>query len=566
MNKALPSTNVEGVTRRTANFHPNLWEDDFIQSLPNLPYDAPHYRERADGLVAEVKDMFNAVGAADSCAENIYKRLEMVDNVERFGIGRHFQKEIAEALDYVYRFWNESSKDLNTAALGLRVLRLHRYPVSSDVLEQFKEKDGQFIRSTSQTEEEIKSIVNLFRASLISFPEETIMDEAKAFSTMYLNQVLEKTDIISANLLQEIRFNLEYGWFSNLPGLEARHYMDIYGENCSWVKKVDNKKILGLAKLDFNINQSLHRSELQIVSRWWKESGLCKFDFMRHRHVEYFFAGCAITSEPKNSTFRIIFAKCVALTSLIDDLYDTHGTLDELKLFTKAIRRWDSSPPHYLPEYMKLAYRILYDAIIESAEQAKKIQGRDTLHLVQKAWVSYMDSVMEEAKWLSTGCIPTLKEYLENAKESVAFRTTTLEPILTLDGILPENILQKVDYPSTFNDLLCLTLRLRGDTRTFKAEADRGEVTSSISCYMKDHPNCNEEDALRHIISMLDKHLKELNKEYLKHDDVPICTKDTAFNILRCYHVFYRDGDGIGNSGKDTKNHVEKILIEPMEL
>lgn len=74
----------------------------------------------------------------------------------------------------------------------------------ADVLEKFKDKDGHFLCCTIQLEEEIKSILNLYRASLISFPNEKIMDEAKAFSTMYLKQIFQKSHIIGAYLLKEV--------------------------------------------------------------------------------------------------------------------------------------------------------------------------------------------------------------------------------------------------------------------------------------------------------------------------------------------------------------------------
>ncbi|PWA35780.1 terpenoid cyclases/protein prenyltransferase alpha-alpha toroid [Artemisia annua] len=33
--------------------------------------------------------------------------------------------------------------------------------------------------------------------------------------------------------------------------------------------------------------------------------------------------------------------KVAALVTTVDDIYDEYGSLDELKLFTKAIKRWD---------------------------------------------------------------------------------------------------------------------------------------------------------------------------------------------------------------------------------
>ncbi|KAH9297309.1 hypothetical protein KI387_028991, partial [Taxus chinensis] len=95
---------------------------------------APYYSELAEKLIGEIKDVFDAMAAAETVcpsAENISERLVMVDNIERLGVDRHFQKEITQSLDYVYRYWHELHTDLNMTALGLRILRLHRYDVSS---------------------------------------------------------------------------------------------------------------------------------------------------------------------------------------------------------------------------------------------------------------------------------------------------------------------------------------------------------------------------------------------------------------------------------------------------
>ncbi|GLJ27347.1 hypothetical protein SUGI_0536690 [Cryptomeria japonica] len=74
---------------RRSNHHPNLWEDDFIDSLPKA-YNAPCYVDRAEKLIREVKEMFNGMSTHNSSAQ---QHLSMVDNVERLGIDRHIQKE-----------------------------------------------------------------------------------------------------------------------------------------------------------------------------------------------------------------------------------------------------------------------------------------------------------------------------------------------------------------------------------------------------------------------------------------------------------------------------------------
>jgi hypothetical protein len=288
-------------------------------------------------------------------------------------------------------YWNEKGigcgrdsvvTDLNSTALALRTLRLHGYPVSSDVLEHFKDQKGRFACSSIQTEGEIRSLLNLFRASLVAFPNEKVMEEAEIFSTTYLKEAVQKIPVSS--LSRQIEYNMEYGWHTNLPRLEARNYMgDMIHEY--EMPYMNAEKLLELAKLEFNIFHSLQERELKHLSRWWKDSGFSQLTFVRHRHVEYYTLASCIDIDPKHSAFRLGFAKMCHLITVLDDIYDTFGTMDELKLFTAAIKRWDPSATEWLPEYMKGVYMVVYETVNEMAGEAKKSQGRDTINYARQA-------------------------------------------------------------------------------------------------------------------------------------------------------------------------------------
>ncbi|GLJ39004.1 hypothetical protein SUGI_0795070 [Cryptomeria japonica] len=68
------------VNRRVGEFHPNVWEYDFLQSLSS-PYGAPTYCDRVNTLVEEIKmDIFDGlVGDGE-------KNLSAYDLLERFFI------------------------------------------------------------------------------------------------------------------------------------------------------------------------------------------------------------------------------------------------------------------------------------------------------------------------------------------------------------------------------------------------------------------------------------------------------------------------------------------------
>lgn len=64
-----------------------------------------------------------------------------------------------------------------------------------------------------------------------------------------------------------------------------------------------------------------------------------KLSFARDRLVESFFWSVGMAFEPQYSRLREELTKVFAFVTVIDDVYDVYGTVDELELFTDAIER-----------------------------------------------------------------------------------------------------------------------------------------------------------------------------------------------------------------------------------
>ncbi|PHT62693.1 hypothetical protein T459_33462 [Capsicum annuum] len=95
-----------------------------------------------------------------------------------------------------------------------------------------------------------------------------------------------------------------------------------------------------LAKLDFNIVQATYQQDLRDLPRRWKSSCLAeKLPFVRDRIVEAFLWSVGTIFEPQHSYTRKMLAKVIDFVTLIDDIYDVYGILDELELFTHAVER-----------------------------------------------------------------------------------------------------------------------------------------------------------------------------------------------------------------------------------
>ncbi|THG00676.1 hypothetical protein TEA_002058 [Camellia sinensis var. sinensis] len=111
---------------------------------------------------------------------------------------------------------------------------------------------------------------------------------------------------------------------------------------------------------DDKANDDLYTVALSF--RWWKELDFAKkMPFARDRIVECYFWILGVYFEPQYLLARRMLTKMIALTSIIDDIYDVYGTLEELALFTNAIERWEINAIDQLPEYMKQCYQALLD-------------------------------------------------------------------------------------------------------------------------------------------------------------------------------------------------------------
>ena len=73
---------------------------------------------------------------------------------------------------------------------------------------------------------------------------------------------------------------------------------------------------------------------------WYKETGLPeKLGFARHRLAKCFLWAMGFVPEHHLGYSREIMIKVAVFITIIDDIYDVYGTLEELELFTDIIER-----------------------------------------------------------------------------------------------------------------------------------------------------------------------------------------------------------------------------------
>lgn len=121
-------------------------------------------------------------------------------------------------------------------------------------------KDGNSFRPSLC--DDIQAILSLYEASYYGLDGETTMEEAWEFTAKHLKVFCEDVDM-NAHDAMKVRHALELPLHWRMPRLEARWFIDVYQRS----EGVD-KRLLKLAKLDFNIVQAVHLEELKDMSRY----------------------------------------------------------------------------------------------------------------------------------------------------------------------------------------------------------------------------------------------------------------------------------------------------------
>nr|QWB49549.1 terpene synthase 18 [Aquilaria sinensis] len=278
--------------RRMANYRPSSWDYNMLQSL----------------------------GTGDE---------------SRLGLKHNFQDDIISALNRILPHQylsceNDTVESLHFVALKFRLLRQHGFDVSTGLFENFMDENGKFKAKIS---EDVRGMLSLYEASQLGLEGEIVLDEAKASLAPHLTHALKLPAV--QPLAERITHALEVPFHRRMRRLEQRWTIETYGAGSD-----SNQTLLQLAKLDFNSVQSVHQEELRYLTRWWIGLRLSdKLSFARDRLMESFFWSVGMVPEPEYGRSRKALTKVASFVTVLDDVFDVYGTLDELELFTLAVER-----------------------------------------------------------------------------------------------------------------------------------------------------------------------------------------------------------------------------------
>lgn len=478
---------------------------------------------------------------------NPLAKLELIDSINKMALSHLFDKEIMVSLqdmEYEKKKYFSSEMDLYSTALYFRIFRQYGYNVPQDVfLSYMDEMGGQFKVDANM---DLRTMVQLFEASHLSLKDESMLNEARIFCTNNLK---------SSNNIIPLHWKVE--WYNTRRQISKQ-------EN---EERGSHLKLLQLAKLNFNMVQAEHQKDLVDILRWWRKLGLIEnLSFSRDRIVESFLWSVGVAFEPQHSHFRNWLTKAITFIIVIDDVYDIYGNFQDLQLFTNAIVRWDPKEVEQLPSCMKTCFWKLYDTTNDVALSIQQQKGwkLPVSTYLQEVWAEFCKALLVEAKWDSKGCTPTFCDYLDNGWKSSGGTVLSLYVLLGL----AQDFSQVNDFLENEQDLIyysSLIIRLCNDLGTSTAELERGDVSSSILCYMK-KANVKEDVARGHIKDMVMETWKKMNKHCFENSSSLGPLIKYIMNMARVTHFIYQNGDGFGVQDRETRQQILSSLVESLPL
>ncbi|TYJ12979.1 hypothetical protein E1A91_A10G019600v1 [Gossypium mustelinum] len=468
-------------------------------------------------------------------SEDPLQGLTMIDAIQRLGIDHHFQHEIEQVLQRQFMLSANgngfNNNDLHEVALRFRLLRQEGYFVPAGVFNRFRDREGIFRHELCR---DIKGLIELYEASQLGIDGEDVLDEAREFSSQSLKKwLMAKVDFFSD---RAIRNTLDQPFHKNLSRFTARNLLgtDFQGTN-GWINILQE-----LAKMDFNLVQSLHQKEIAHISNWWKQLGLAKeLEFARDQPMKWYIWSMACLTDPTLSEQRIDLTKSISLIYIIDDIFDVYGTLDELTLFVQVVERWDYAASDKLPYYMKICFKALDDITNEISQKVYKEHGRNPINSLRKAWSTLFRAFLAEARWFDSKNVPKADEYLENGIISSGVHIVLVHIFLLLGIGLTDQNMELIDNNRSIISSAATILRLWDDLGSAKDENQDGHDGSYIDCYMKENQGIEVENARKHVINMIANAWKLLNQECIFQKSFSMTFCKASLNIARMVPLMY---------------------------
>ncbi|XP_015170847.1 LOW QUALITY PROTEIN: beta-phellandrene synthase (neryl-diphosphate-cyclizing), chloroplastic-like [Solanum tuberosum] len=503
----------------------------------------------------------------------IHSLLCLVDTLQNLGVHRHFKSEIKEVLDEIYRLWQQKNEEIFSnvthCAMAFRLLRMSNYDVSSDELAEFVVEEHFFATSGKYTSH--VEILELHKASQLAIDHEKddILDKINNWTTTFMEQNLLNNGFIDRMSKKEVELALRK-FYTTYDRTEYRRYIKSYEENNFKILKaayrspnINNKDLLIFSIHDFELCQAQHREELQQLKRWFEDCRLDQLGLSEQLIYTSYLICVAIVTDIEFSDARLMYAKYVMLLTVVDDLFESFASEDELLNIIELVERWDDyASVGYNSERVKVFFSIFYKSIEELATIAEIKQGRSVKNHLTDLWLEVMKwMLIERLEWWTSKTIPSIEEYLYVTSITFGSRLISLTTQYYLGIKISKDILESDEIYGLWN---CSgrVMRLLNDLQASKREQKEGSI-NLVTILMT---NISEEEAIMKIKEILESNRRELLKMVLvqkKGSQLPQLCKEIFGRTSKMAYFTYSHGDEY-RFPEEMKNHIDEVFYKPL--
>ncbi|KAF7012907.1 hypothetical protein CFC21_027053 [Triticum aestivum] len=529
-------------------FEPSVWSDFFRRYKPQPPNISQEWmKTRRDKLKKDVLLLFK------TCTNNL-DRMTLVDVVQRLGIEHLFEEQTATALTDIHRSEFNSS-NLHDVSLRFRLLREHGLWVSPDVFKTFKGEDGTFNHDITK---DPKGLLCFYNAAYVLTHGEPLLEEAISFTKYHLESLAPS---LVSPLAEQVKRALHVPLPRTYRRLEALQYMPEYEKEVGY-----NPTLLELAKLEFNLLQSVHLKELKAISEWYNDlSAYVELSFARDRVVECYLWGYSVFYEEEYSLERMIFAKCTFVHTLLDDINDVRATLVEYRKLDTAIQRWNESAISLVPDYLKKFYNKLLMCFREFEDELT-LNGRYPIDHIKKTFQQQSKFYLQEAEWLHQNHKPSFKDKLHLAAMSTGVTALCVYTMVCMGDGAPKGALEwALGYPDVI--MACAKIgRLMNDLAgSSKHRNNRGDVANCVDCYVSEH-KVTDKVAFAAIDSMIEDEWKTTNQARFEHRRELFPVVQRVVNFTLSLPVYYGDRKDAFTFSTHLNGIIKNLFVKPIPI
>ncbi|KAG2582268.1 (-)-germacrene D synthase-like isoform X2 [Panicum virgatum] len=542
---------VNPAKRPTVMVEDSKWTGYFIELQPlpcsHLLQSQVRITDRRDELVQKVRCIIQDFGEK----ENLLQGMKTVDALERLGVGYHFEQEIATFMDVLSSRKPAVGDDLCAVALQFRLLRQHHYDATCDVFKTFLDDNGDF---KDALRSDVDALLSLYEAAHVSKCNEDVLNRAVVFTVDRLSY-LANGGSLPKPIQNKVLHALAAPTYRRIKRLQAKLYISIYDD--------DNEKdhdILELAKLDFHILQQMHRDEVRSICMWYKDLNPKSTigQYIRERPVECYYWALGAFYEPHYANARMMFAKFLILSTFFDDIFDSYGTLDEVRQFNQAVQSWDEEAARKIGNcyaYVLSYFSDTYEAFV--ADNGASLMGID---YVKEAMKEISSCMLKELVWREERQVPTVHAYLTQAAvisvQYVPAAVTALVGMNAKDEVLS----WAGSYPKII-EIAATMCRLMDDVAGHENEKeDRSRCFTAVDCYVNEH-GATVQQAKKALRGLLEEHWRRINQEFLSNVTVPVPLLTVLIDIVRIMDSMYIDVDAYSKCSK-LADPIHKLLNE----